>query len=68
MQKRVHFPSEDALHHVFPAARAKGVSFVVGWHFAIAASAAVALIQLISVAGLHVSAGMMASSRPGIGH
>ena len=40
----------------------------LGWRLAVAALAAMALIQLISVAGLHVSAGMMASSRPGIGH
>jgi hypothetical protein len=40
----------------------------MGGRFAIAALAVMALIQLISVAGLHVSAGMMAISRPGIGN
>ena len=41
---------------------------LMSWRFAVAAFAVMALIQLISVAGLHLSAGMMASSRPGIGH
>jgi hypothetical protein len=40
----------------------------IGWHFAAAAVAAMALILLISVSGLHGSAGKMASSRPGIGY
>ena len=39
-----------------------------GWRSATAAIAAVALIQLISVAGLPLSAGMMGSSRPALGH
>jgi hypothetical protein len=39
----------------------------VGWPTAIAAGAVMALIQLISVAGLPLSAGMMGTSRPAIG-
>jgi hypothetical protein len=39
-----------------------------GWRFAVAAIAAMVLIQLISVAGLQFSAGMMGSSRQAIGH
>jgi hypothetical protein len=39
-----------------------------GWQVAVAAFASMALIQLFSVAGLDLSAGRMASSRPAIGH
>jgi hypothetical protein len=64
LPKKVRFPKED----LTVTSTCKKRANRAGWHFAIAALAAVALIQLISVAGLHVSAGMMASSRPGIGH
>jgi hypothetical protein len=39
----------------------------IGWRPAVAVLAAMALIQLVSVAGLNLSAGRMASSRPAIG-
>jgi hypothetical protein len=40
----------------------------VSWRFAVAAAAAAAVMLLISVAGLDLSAGMMATSRPAIGN
>ena len=39
-----------------------------GWFLAVAAIAVATMVQLISVAGLDLSAGMMATSRPAIGN
>jgi hypothetical protein len=48
------------------SARKKRASSV-SWRFAVAAGAATAMMLLISVAGLDLSAEMMATCRPAIG-